>query len=134
MTLNLKRKLRAILWLLIVTALLCLPGKTLPDTGGDWFNRIYADKWIHIFLFTILTVLFCKTVVGTSGSRQNIMRLYAIIAGCAALYGVLMEFVQLWLVSGRGFEVYDILADAAGCVIGYFISLKGNAAGKAEKR
>lgn len=119
----LSKKIQAFLWLLLLTVLLCLPGQTLPDTGGNWFDRIYGDKWIHIFLFAMLTLLFCRTITAP-GSRQHTRRLYAIIAVAGTGYGILMEFVQLWLISGRGFEFYDILADAAGCVVGYFFSVK----------
>lgn len=121
----LKRKnLPAILWLLIVTVLLCLPGKTLPDAGGDWFNRIYADKWIHVFLFAVLVFLSCRANPHYYEPFGGIILQYVIIAVLGVLYGILMEFMQLWLVNGRGFEGYDILADAAGCIAGYWFALR----------
>ena len=40
------------------------------------------------------------------------------------LYGLLMEFVQKYFIPHRSFDLYDVLADATGCIIGYFFALK----------
>lgn len=116
-----KKNIPPFSWLLLVTILLCLPGKTLPDTGGDWFSRIYADKWIHIFLFAVLVFLFCKIIPLNNTSRKFVNMPFLLTVMAGILYGTLMELVQLWMVSGRGFESFDILADAGGCLLGAIV-------------
>lgn len=37
-------------------------------------------------------------------------------------YGIAMEFVQLWCVKNRSFDVGDIIADTLGCGAGYLFS------------
>jgi len=34
-----------------------------------------------------------------------------------ALYGIIIEFIQVNFIIGRSFELLDILADLAGCLI-----------------
>lgn len=128
------KPIHALIWLLLVTVLLCLPGKTLPDTGGDWFGRLYMDKWIHIFLFTVLVFLSCRAIPHEYEPFGAFILQYAIMAVLGVLYGILIEFVQLWLIGGRGFEGYDILADAAGCALGYYLAVRksGSKTGKKQ--
>jgi VanZ family protein len=118
-----RNKWYAVLWLLLTIVLLCLPGKSLPDTSGDWFSRMYADKWIHIFLFAILVFLWCNSIPANSTNSNLFILPWLIIVVSGVIYGIAMELIQLWVINGRGFEGWDIAADAAGCVLGYAVAL-----------
>jgi VanZ family protein len=100
---------------LALTALLCWPGNRLPQPTGNWFERLYMDKWIHVGLFGVLVYFFCKAF-GNKGYRS-----WMCIAILGCLYGILMEFVQKWLIPNRGFELLDIVADCAGAGLGYVL-------------
>lgn len=128
------KPIHALTWLLLVTVLLCLPGKALPDTGGNWFDRLYMDKWIHVFLFSVLVYLSCRAIPHSYAAFRGIILQYVIMAVVGVLYGVLIEFVQLWLISGRGFEEYDILADTAGCALGYIIGVRRSGSRNSDKQ
>jgi VanZ family protein len=104
-------------WLLVTIILLCMPGNNLPQPQGNWFEQLYMDKWIHVFTFGLLVWLFCRALA--KANTRACLQLA--LAGC--VYGIAMEFVQKWLISGRGFEGWDILADAAGCAIGCLLFL-----------
>ena len=112
----------AVIWLLFVTTLLCIPGTKLPRIG--WQDKIWLDKWIHIFLFMILVILWSlaysnkKSKLGTS--RKIFFKI--IVIGC--FYGIVMEIVQKYFIPFRSFDLGDIIADAIGCVAGYFFAIK----------
>jgi len=103
----------ALFWLCLITVLLVIPGSRFPKE--NWLDKIWFDKWVHIGLFAILVFLWCRAA--------NRKQVFLIIAGIAIIYGTGMEFVQKYFVSNRGFELLDILADAAGSILGMLYSL-----------
>ena len=63
---------------------------------------------------------FLKKEKNASGS-QKVIALTGIIS---LLYGVMMEFVQQYLVSNRSFDIGDIVADGIGCAVAVIYSLR----------
>jgi len=112
----------AIIWLLIITTLLCIPGTELPKI--KWENKIWLDKWVHVFLFMVLVILWNKSYSGKKGTQVNTRKIFLQIMILGFLYGILMEVVQEYFIINRSFDLMDILADGAGCFIGYLISNK----------
>jgi VanZ family protein len=113
--------LPGILWLIISTVLLTLPGSALPKE--DFFDKVYFDKWVHIGMFTIMVVLWCWAMLKYTdrGSRKRIFFFMALIwLG----YGIVMEFVQLYFIKNRSFDSGDIAADAVGSFAGLFYSMR----------
>jgi len=100
----------AICWFMLSFYLLTLPGSRFPKFG--WFEKIYADKLVHICMFAILVLLF---LVPFKQQRQKVSFLTAIIFATLALgYGIAMEFVQKNFIPNRSFELSDIVADGIG--------------------
>jgi len=112
----------AAIWLLLITTLLCIPGSKLPKIG--WQDKIWFDKWIHIFLFMVLVILWSKAYSHKKNIQDSSRKIFfqIMIVGC--LYGILMELVQKYFIPFRSFDLGDIIADAIGCVAGYFFSIK----------
>ncbi len=112
----------AVTWLLLVTTLLCIPGTKFPKIG--WGDKIWFDKWIHIFLFMILVILWSKAYSNKKNiqgiSRKNFIQIMII----GFFYGIVMELVQKYFIPFRSFDLVDILADGVGCVAGYFYAMK----------
>jgi VanZ family protein len=113
--------LPAILWVIISTILLTLPGSAFPTK--NWLAKIWFDKWVHIGLFTILVILFCRAV-NKSKKRRNLSRDYMIVTIAAILYGITMEFVQKYWIINRSFDGGDIIADIAGSFAGLWFSYR----------
>ena len=110
----------ALLWFLASVVLLCLPGSALPQ--NSWFTVIHADKWVHIGLFSGLVYLFARPLRESgfgAGKRRDYF--FLILVGGIG-YGTLMEFVQLYWIPNRSFELADIAADSTGCLLAYFVS------------
>ena len=112
----------AVIWLLIITTLLCIPGTELPRI--TWEDKIWLDKWIHVFLFMILVILWNKAYSGKKSMHLNTRKMFFQIMIVGFVYGILMELVQKYFIPYRSFDVTDILADGLGCFIGYIISVK----------
>ena len=103
----------AIAYLILISILFLLPGSSLPKE--NWFDAIYLDKWIHVFLFVILILLWLKAFPGYSS------RLYILLIVFAIFYGILIELSQELFVLNRSMDVYDIMADTAGVIAGAWI-------------
>jgi VanZ family protein len=110
----------AFLWLTIVTILLTLPGSAFPKE--NWFDKIWADKWIHIFLFSVLVFLWA-IAMGKKYPTPPKMRSFLLVLACLGLvYGAGMEFIQKYFVPNRSFDTGDILSDALGACMGSVFS------------
>ena len=107
----------AVIWLLIVTTLLCIPGTKLPKI--KWDDKLLFDKWIHVILFLILVLAWCRAY-----SKHTLKNIFIRITIISILYGIGMEIVQKYFIPFRSFDVGDIIADAVGCIAGYLISMK----------
>lgn len=98
----------AFIWFIVVTILLCIPGKKLPTIS--WFNIYQIDKLVHFVIFFILSSLFCRAVYLIKQSTS----FFGVVAFLCSIYGMMMEFVQEKYIPNRSFDAYDIVADAIG--------------------
>jgi len=112
----------AVLWLLLVTSLLCTPGAKLPKI--TWGDKIWFDKWVHIFLFMILVILWSKAYSHKKNIQNDSRKIFFQIMILGIFYGVAMEIVQKYFIPFRSFDLMDIIADGIGCVAGYFFAIK----------
>jgi VanZ family protein len=97
----------AIVWLLACTVLLSLPGNMI----GSGSRIPYFDKWVHIGLFGMLGFLWMLPfLLYRPGKRRGLV----LVVSGLIVYGLLMEFFQLYFIPGRSFEIMDVMADTAG--------------------
>ena len=122
MTKNVSTRVFAIIWLLIITTLLCTPGTKLPKV--TWQDKIWLDKWVHVFLFMVLVILWGKVYSNKKIIQNDTRKIFFQIMLLGFSYGIAMELVQKYFVPYRSFDLIDILADGVGCFIGYLISVK----------
>lgn len=116
---NLFQFIPGIIWVLLIFILLILPGSDIPTV--DFFEIIYFDKWVHIGLFAVLTILW-----GYPFLKSKLLPVTTIVfvAVIAIVYGIIMEFVQKYFAASRSFDITDIFADSAGAVIGILVLIK----------
>jgi len=110
----------AILWIIISTVLLTLPGSSIPKE--DWLGKLWIDKWVHIGMFSIMVFLWCQAFFKKNSKTENLKTIFYGLTLICFAYGVGMEFVQKYFISNRSFEIGDIIADAAGCIVGLIFS------------
>ncbi len=106
----------AIVWLTLITFLLCIPGSKFPKV--QWHNKIFLDKWVHFFLFLVLVFLWCRAY------NIRSKRTFFLITILSIAYGIIMELVQQYFIPFRFFDVRDMIANSLGAAAGYFISVK----------
>jgi len=106
----------AIVWLILSSIAFCLPGSVLPK--NNWFAVIQLDKWIHVGLFSVMIFFWCLPLFHRPALHLTMSKLFIWISIAFFCYGIMMEFIQHFFVSNRSFDIGDIAADAAGCLIG----------------
>jgi VanZ family protein len=109
----------AIAWLVTTTVLLSIPGSALPKQ--NWFDKIWLDKWFHVVLFGITVLLWCRAIMASENKRAKV---FAQITFYVFLYGVVMEFIQEYLIPNRSFDVGDIIADLIGSLAGFLFTMQ----------
>ena len=109
-------------WFIISTFLLTMPGDDLPSE--DWFSDISLDLWIHAGMFLGMVFLWCWALFKTKGNKAALHKSFVWITLACLVYGITMEFVQLYFIVNRNFSYSDISADAAGCLGGFLFSRK----------
>ena len=113
---NLKKFLPGIAWFFLVLILICLPGDDLPNTD-NWMSAIYFDKWVHVGLFSILSLLFMKPVCKSDLLKKEKWNIVIKIALAACVWGLTTEFIQKFYIPGRAFDLFDWAADSAGVIL-----------------
>jgi hypothetical protein len=114
--------LLAIGWLLLSTFLLLLPGNRFPQE--NWFDRIWVDKWVHIGMFAVMVILWCRALKTSNAGNRHLLKIFIFLTTGWFIYGIGMEFVQRYLVANRSFDTGDIIADGIGCAAGLFYSVR----------
>jgi hypothetical protein len=106
----------AISWFIIMCILFFLPGSALPKE--KWLEGIYFDKWVHVGLFAILVFLW-RSAFDWDYANYNLIILLS-----AVLYGFAVEIIQLYWISNRSFDLFDLLADTIGSIVGLLVFLR----------
>ena len=115
----LKYNLWAVLWGLFIIVLTILPGKVLPTIPHFW-ELFHPDKLVHIFIFAVFAFLQMR------GFRMQ--PVYPLISKHAVIITMLISFflaagtelLQDWYIPMRFGSIYDFIANAVGCLIGWF--------------
>jgi VanZ family protein len=72
-------------------------------------------------MFLLLTLSFCYPFIYSTNSGPVIKSWFIKVAVYVILYGIAMEFVQKYLVYGRSFDLFYILLDALGSLVGLIL-------------
>jgi len=108
-----------IIWTLIVTILMCLPGKMLPNESG--FRIPNFDKLVHMGLFGGFVFLWSLHMTKRTSDLHALLRAFFIFFVIANFFGYGMELVQKYYIPGRDYDLADVIADMAGAGIAYGI-------------
>jgi VanZ family protein len=114
-------QLPAIVWALLIFTASSIPGTRIPN-----LPLFRVDKLLHAGIFLVFGIL-----VERAFRNQTAFPLLARRSGmaalvCAVAYGLSDETHQLF-VPGRSSELFDLLADAVGAIIGIFLAVQVSA-------
>ncbi len=108
----------AVLYFILTLVLLSVPGTALPRGPNNY------DKLVLVGMFFGLCFMFCRPFQTSSLTVAEKRSWFLSIAlyGCA--YGIIMEFVQKYLIPFRSYDVWDMACDALGCFLGFLWSVR----------
>lgn len=95
----------ALAWMLVILAGMSIPASSLPTSA-----LFTADKLLHFGCFFALTILWQQALTGPWKKRAA----RALVIGVA--FGAATEVYQGLMPLGRTADVFDLAADAAGCL------------------
>ena len=109
----------AILWAAFILLVSILPGGNVQQ--AHIFGFLPVDSLVHAAFHAGLVFLM---MVGFSKqhSRQKLRYYparYAVTLSCS--YGIGIELLQEFVIVHRNFEIYDLVANLSGAIIGYGI-------------
>jgi hypothetical protein len=116
------RLIPATIFFFITFYLFTLPGKSIPKVG--WMEEIKMDKLVHIGLFTTSIILWCFPLKKTTLDSPSKIFWALFISFIGICYGIAIEYIQKYYIVGRSFDLFDIVADSIGCIIGYIVTIK----------
>lgn len=114
----LRYNLWGILWGLLIILLTVVPGRVFP-TLPTFLDLFQPDKLVHVFIFTIYFFLQARglTLQDRYPSIQRNANLITYLIGFTL--AALTEIVQEYIVPMRDGNIYDFIADVAGCLLGW---------------
>lgn len=111
-----------IAWGIFIFVLTMLPGNHLPSLP-DFYQLFRPDKVVHLFLFGIFVFLLLQSIqkqYGIGFFRYNGI-IIAFAIGIA--FGILTEYLQYTIAINRSGNLYDAIANSAGCATGLIVFL-----------
>ena len=108
----------AIACFVAVFILVVLPGESLP-TEHEWMAIAFVDKWVHAFMFALLTFLFLLPVGQSSMFTQQKRHYFIRICLSACIWGLTTEYIQGFYIPTRSFDPFDWAADSIGVLIAF---------------
>ena len=82
------------------------------------------DKWVHIGLIAIMSLLFCWGIYKGKNNPGKKRRNF-ILTGIICLgYGIMIEFIQRYFIPNRSFDIGDIIADGVGSLAGVIYGIR----------
>lgn len=110
------RWLPALLWGIVIFVLSLMPG---GNADKMMFGIPHFDKIGHFGMYAVWAFLVFSAL---SGKRLRFAFFFTLVL--CGLSGVLLEFGQYYLASGRSFEVADMVANALGAIAGLLVGWK----------
>jgi hypothetical protein len=110
----------AILWALFILVLCSWP---IGKVAGSPLFFAGFDKFVHCGLFFVLTVFCCTGFIRIKKLHRLPYSPAFIITLIAIGYGLLIEVLQKYIFTWRGFEWNDLFADTIGICMGVFSAL-----------
>lgn len=102
----------AILWTGIIMYLSLISAKEAKKFNV--WDIVGLDKLAHLVFYAGMTILWYMALSRKQPEKK-------IILFFSISFGVLMEICQLYLFNGRSFEIYDIVANVMGSLIGWIL-------------
>jgi VanZ family protein len=122
-------------WLSFSAYLLLAPASSISENG--FFKRLLGqlglkemtkdlpvDKGVHFIIFMVLVLLWQRTLSALPLSENKKGRWILLNIGFWCAIGIATEYLQEFMQLGRQFDYTDMIANAAGCILGGWLAKK----------
>jgi VanZ family protein len=109
------------LWTVFILILMAIPGNLLPREEKTFIPNL--DKLVHATLFGSFVFLWSIYYATRKEKNNHSDSRFVLILIIACLYGVATELMQKYLIPNRDYDIYDIMADSIGAVLGFLFVL-----------
>jgi len=96
-----------VIWAVLVTV-----GSLMPLDAESIELFPHSDKVVHGIFYMIMSYLLLKSMIRKSVPNSLVALIFS------ASYGIFMEVLQHTLGGGRHFDIFDIIANIIGALIG----------------
>jgi VanZ family protein len=108
-----------IAWTILMLVLFLLPPQDVPDIVAI----PHQDKFAHIILFMVFTMLYLRSRLKTRSLKTFVPGHIFTIFLIVLLFAISVEFLQYMMHAGREGDITDILHDFAGFTLGSLIMM-----------
>ncbi|MDO9511388.1 MAG: VanZ family protein [Bacteroidales bacterium] len=113
----------AIIWTIVVLLLTGIPGGLMPDVP-KFMDLLQPDKLVHLFIFGLWVFLFAHGISKFKSQHLFLHKSGVFSMFLGMIFGGFTEVLQYYVIPGRSGNIYDFIADALGCYIGYLIFVR----------
>lgn len=107
---------------ILIMVIMGLPGNCFPTVVSFW-DWLGPDKIVHLFVFGILSFSmlwgYRKKIITQNATSRKYAYLLTILLSIS--YGGLTELLQKYVFINRYGSIYDLIANAIGCVLGVIV-------------
>jgi VanZ family protein len=108
-----------LLWGLLIIVLTTIPGEMIPNVP-TFLDLFQPDKIVHLFLFSVFVFFLIRGFRLPVSPGFIAAHAVALALNIGIFIGGLTEILQKYFVYGRDASIYDFIADAAGCFVGWW--------------
>jgi VanZ family protein len=108
-------------WTVFILVLMAIPGNMLPREEKTFIPNL--DKLIHATLFGSFVFLWSIYYATKKEKNNHSDSRFVLILIIACLYGIATELMQKYLIPNRDYDLFDIMADSIGAVLGFLFVL-----------
>lgn len=94
----------------------------IPTSGASYMNLPHSDKIFHIVIYLVLFVVWAITCKANR-KRRYVLRSVVVLL---TLYGIIIEMIQGEWIESRTSDIWDVIANSTGILIGMVIFYKLN--------
>ena len=102
-----------LLWAMAITVISCIPGHELPES-----KLLEYDKIGHLTAYAILSFLLFIWIGKQYSRNTKVLKLYVVAIITGSVLGLILELIQGHLLTGRYFDLMDVIANIMGCIVG----------------
>ena len=107
-------------WMFLVLILSGFPGNYIPQVTSFW-DWLGPDKIVHLVMYSVMV---CLLIPGLKRQSKFLwLSRHAVFAGMGIgiVFGFFMEVLQKYLFIGRSGNLYDVVANILGCLLGLIV-------------